>query len=94
MERLKQYKFIEQIKALPFVEELWLFGSRARGDNKEKSDIDLAVVCKENTKNSDWLDVCDIIDDADTLLSIDFVRFDTLKESEFKNRILKEKVVL
>ena len=27
----------------PEVERVWLFGSRARGDNFERSDIDLAI---------------------------------------------------
>jgi len=94
MKRVKQYKFIEKLKALPFVEELWLFGSRARGDNKERSDIDLAIVCKENTTSNDWLTVYDIIEDADTLLNIDLVRFDILSEGKFKDRILNEKVIL
>ncbi len=43
LEELKKYEFIGKIKSLPFVKELWLYGSRARGDNKDKSDIDLAV---------------------------------------------------
>ncbi len=39
------YQFIEKLKALPFIAEIWLFGSRARGDNGKKSDIDLAILC-------------------------------------------------
>ncbi|WP_341790402.1 nucleotidyltransferase domain-containing protein [Rickettsia endosymbiont of Polydrusus tereticollis] len=27
---------------LPFIKEIWLFGSRARGDNNERADIDIA----------------------------------------------------
>ena len=38
---------LKKIKNLNFVKEVWLFGSRARGDNEDKSDIDLAIVCKE-----------------------------------------------
>jgi nucleotidyltransferase substrate binding protein (TIGR01987 family) len=68
------YKFIEQLKALSFVDEIWLFGSRARGDNQERSDIDLAIVCPA-ASDTDWLKVVNIIENADTLLKIDCVRF-------------------
>ena len=67
------YKFIEQLKALPFVDEIWLFGSRARGDHQERSDIDLAIICS-TANDIDWLKVIDIVEDADTLLKIDCVR--------------------
>ena len=72
---LKKYNFIEKIKNLNFVKEVWLFGSRARGDNEDKSDIDLAIVCKENTTDFDWNKIIDIIENRDTLLMVDFVRF-------------------
>lgn len=93
MDKLKKYKFIEQLKSLPFVDEVWLYGSRARGDNKERSDIDLAIVCPKAT-DQNWYDLLDVIENADTLLEIDCVRFDKLKDSEFKKRIKQEKVKL
>lgn len=91
---LKKYNFIEKIKKLDFVKEVWLFGSRARGDNEDKSDIDLAIVCKENTTDFDWNKIIDIIENRDTLLMVDFVRFDKLNNGKFKDNILKDKKVL
>lgn len=91
---LKKYNFIEKIKNLNFVKEVWLFGSRARGDNEDKSDIDLAIVCKENTTDFDWNKIIDIIENRDTLLMVDFVRFDKLNNGKFKDNILKDKKVL
>ena len=91
---LKKYNFIEKIKDLNFVKEVWLFGSRARGDNEDKSDIDLAIVCKENTADFDWNKIIDIIENRDTLLMVDFVRFDKLNNGKFKDNILKDKKVL
>ena len=91
---LKKYNFIEKIKNLNFVKEVWLFGSRARGDNEDKSDIDLAIVCKENTTDFDWNKIIDIIEDRDTLLMVDFVRFDKLNNGKFKDNILRDKKVL
>lgn len=91
---LKKYNFIEKIKNLNFVKEVWLFGSRARGDNEDKSDIDLAIVCKENTTDFDWNKIIDIIENRDTLLMVDFVRFDKLNNGKFKDNILRDKKVL
>lgn len=91
---LKKYNFIEKIKNLNFVKEVWLFGSRARGDNEDKSDIDLAIVCKENTTDFDWNKIIDIIENRDTLLMVDFVRFDKLNSGKFKDNILRDKKVL
>ncbi len=73
---------------------MWLFGSRARGDNLERSDIDIAIICP-NASNTDWREVQEIIDNADTLLKIDCIRFDQLKDDEkIKSNIMKFKKVL
>ena len=87
---LKKYKFIQGIEKLPFVEKIILYGSRGRGDSRERSDIDLAIDCPKAT-DIDWLDVVNLIEEADTLLKIDYVRLDALKDSEqLKHNILKE----
>lgn len=78
---IANYTFIQQLTLLPYVEEIWLFGSRARGDNQERSDIDLAILCPHASAH-DWLAVVDIIENADTLLKIDCVRFDTLQKDD------------
>ena len=72
---LPNYKFTENIKSLPFVEEIYLFGSRARGDNRSRSDIDLAISCPKAT-DDEWQKVRDIVENADTLLEIDCVRLE------------------
>ena len=63
----------------PAVERVWLFGSRARGDNFERSDIDLAI--EAPTMDDDWLKIkLDFEDAAPTLLLIDLVRFEDAPE--------------
>ncbi len=94
MEKLKKYNFIEKIKSLDFVNQVWLYGSRARGDNELKSDIDLAIVCNDDATDGDWNKIIDIIENRDTLLMVDYVRFDRLKDNKFKKNILKDRVVL
>lgn len=88
------YQFIEKLKELTFIDEIWLFGSRARGDNRTKSDIDLAVICP-NVSENEWIKVIEIIEDADTLLKIDCIKFDQESITPMLyNNILKDKKVL
>lgn len=94
MEKLKKYNFIEKIKSLDFVNQVWLYGSRARGDNELKSDIDLAIVCNDDATDGDWNKIVDIVENRDTLLMVDYVRFDRLEDNKFKKNILKDRVVL
>ncbi len=87
-------EFFNKLKSLPFVETIWLFGSRARGDNMERADIDLAISCHE-AGTKEWLIIAEIIEDADTLLEIDLVNFDKLPEnSVLKQNILNQGIVL
>ncbi len=92
-ELFQRYRFLKKIAELDGVDQIWLYGSRAREDNWNRSDIDIAIVCPNISKDN-WFKVGKIIEDADTLLGIDCVRFDTLPEGIFKSNILKDKIVL
>ena len=87
------YEFINKLKKLEFIDEIWLYGSRARDSHLERSDIDLAIVCPNASKN-EWLDVLKIVEEKDTLLQVDVVRYDEIKDISFKKRIEKEKTVI
>jgi predicted nucleotidyltransferase len=94
MEKILVYHFLDHLKALPFVEEIYLYGSRARGDNGRRSDIDLAVSCPGAT-DEEWGKVLEIIENADTLLEIDCVRLDTLgNHDRLKQNIVSQGKVL
>jgi len=91
---LTDYEFFHKLSILPFIEEIWLYGSRARGDYREKSDIDIAILCPQATSEQ-WQEVLDIIDCADTLLELDAVRYDILADDDsLKHNILKDKKVI
>lgn len=91
---ITQKKFFQALTRLPYIEKIILYGSRARGDARERSDIDLAIVAPQ-ALTSDWLVVVDILDDADTLLKIDGIRYDALPiNSALKKAIDIEGVVL
>jgi predicted nucleotidyltransferase len=91
---LTEYRFLGQLAALPCVHAVWLFGSRARGTARERSDIDLAILCP-GASVEEWQAVLDIVEEADTLLSIDVVRFDELGSTDpLRAAILRDRQVL
>jgi len=86
--------FFEQLIQLPFIERIFLYGSRARGDYSEMSDLDIAIECP-HAKDKDWQIILDIIEKADTLLKIDCVRLDKLDvNNPLKKAIMSEKKLL
>jgi uncharacterized protein len=87
------YHFLKQLKSLPYIDHIFLFGSRAKGNNDERSDIDLAIDCPKAT-DQQWNQVMKIIENSDTLLKIDCVRYDHIKNRIFLNAILKNHYVL
>lgn len=90
---IKHFRFFDAIAELPFVEAIYLFGSRARGDASEKSDIDLAIVCP-SADIKEWLDIKEMLDNAPVLNHIDAVRYDKLDNGLFKRKIDEDKQVL
>ena len=87
------YRFLNRLSALPFIDAIYLYGSRARGDQRPRSDIDLAIVCPK-AASKDWQQVFEIIEQADTLLKIDCVRYDKITNLSLKAAIDKDKEVL
>lgn len=60
----------------------------------DRSDIDLAIICP-NATEAEWQMVVAIIDKADTLLRIDYIRFDTLaSEDKLKSNIILDNLNL
>ena len=70
---------------------VYLFGSRARGDNLETSDIDIAVDIDLSFRGKRKLK--EKIDKAAGLYSVDVVFFDEMSE-EFKKKVLNEGIRL
>lgn len=82
--QLHHYPFFEQLADLDFVDAIYLYGSRARGDFQVRSDIDLAIASSQLLPHQ-WQHILDIIDEAPTLLNIDIIHYEscpkTLKEN-------------
>ena len=71
------------------IEKVILFGSRARGDYKRVSDIDLAVVGGDFVSFS-----LDVDEDTSTLLKFDIVNLSGKVQEELLRSIEEEGVVL
>ena len=71
------------------IEKLILFGSRARGDFRRTSDIDLAVSGGDFTRFA-----LDVEEETSTLLKYDFVDLDRKVQKELLKSIEKEGVVI
>lgn len=89
MEQL--YKSISLIAQKCLAQKIVLFGSRARGDNSERSDIDLAVYgMPEKNQAQFWWE----IDDLPTLLKFDLVYITENTDKVLLQNIEKDGVVL
>lgn len=72
------------------IEKVVLFGSRARGDNSPKSDIDLAIY--SNSNFSDFIE--DMENNTRTLLEFDFSNMRTVKDEFFIEQVNKEGIII
>ena len=73
-------ELVRRVAVQPHVRRIWLFGSRARGEARERSDIDLAIEAPDAGPR-EWLEVCRVVEeDADTLLPIDLIRLEEASE--------------
>lgn len=71
------------------LDKVILFGSRARGDNRERSDIDLAIQGGDTVAFAASAD-----EDISTLLMFDVVDLDKPVQSELLEEIRKDGVVI
>ena len=90
LDKLVLEEIINISKKYSDIKKVVLFGSRARGDNEKKSDIDLAIY-----SNSSILDfIEDIENNTTTLLEFDFANMNTIEDELFIEQVNKEGIVL
>lgn len=70
MEERVREQLIRLLSGKPEIIRVILFGSRARGDADERSDIDLAIEAPAISQRQ-WLDLIFLFDQIDTLLPVD-----------------------
>jgi predicted nucleotidyltransferase len=93
MKDISHYRFFQSLTALPFIDAIYLYGSRARGDGDDWSDIDLAIYCP-NATSTQWDYVQQVLHTQEILVPIPATRYDTLIEVGFKAQIDKDKKIL
>ncbi len=74
------------------VDKLVLFGSRARGDNKLTSDVDIAVFVPQNMEKKGYF--IDEFDNLNTLLKIDLVFIDNYTDKRLINYIERDGIII
>lgn len=73
-----------------YIEKVVIFGSRVRGDNDLKSDIDLAIYSQQSLTEF----VEDIEMNTKTLLEYDFSHMNTVKDQFFIEQVNKEGIII
>lgn len=87
-----QKAIVDVLKSFSCVKRIILFGSRARGDNRPRSDFDIAVDCPD-ASIEEWVDLVESLPRVPTLLSIQLVRYNDAS-FELQDRIQQEGIVL
>ena len=72
------------------IKKVVLFGSRARGDNELKSDIDLGIYCDSDL----LLFIEEIENNTHTLLEFDFSDMNNIRDEFFIEQVEKEGILL
>ncbi len=88
-------KLIDEIRTLGYrydLEKIMLYGSRARGDSRPRSDIDLAVFPRKEFVREGRLAI--EMDDLETLLKIDLVIVSNTTDPKVLHNIKKDGVVI
>lgn len=80
-------------KSINTIHKIIIFGSRAIGDHMQKSDIDLAFVAPNMTKE-EWTELTFALEEElDTLLLLDLIKYEDAPE-DLKDKIMKNGKVL
>ena len=78
--------------AFPGIERVWIFGSRARGDQRDQSDIDLAVDAPDMGDPA-FRDLCDSLDRLPMLYKRDVVHWQKVGDAIFLKEIERDRQV-
>lgn len=73
----------------PWVQEVRIFGSRATGNARRASDIDLAISAPEATAGQ-WLELTDALEETPIIYEFDVVRTDHLQNTRLQEKIARE----
>lgn len=90
----KDYEILNTILIMPLKSRgcrLWVFGSRARGDYKEYSDIDLLYEAKADLPLGLIYDIKTQLEDSNLSIKVDLVDVKDLAES-YKHSVFQDRL--
>jgi predicted nucleotidyltransferase len=85
-------KIIAVVSALIPEAKIYLFGSRARGTNSERADIDIALDASKPLNRVDIDEVASMFTESNIMYRIDIVDFHHVSKT-MQNEIAREKIV-
>jgi predicted nucleotidyltransferase len=77
---------------MPGIDKVWIYGSRARGDHRPASDIDLAVD-GENLDRQEFTKLWATIQDEGLIYQIDLTHWQTAGDADFRARIERDRKI-
>lgn len=83
-------EMISLFKSFDSLDKVYIFGSRARGDYKEGSDIDLAIESKDDIK----LRLLNKLEDIRCILNFDVVDVNNIENEKLLMNIKKEGILI
>src|SRR3990167_8301275 len=93
LEKAELQKIISIVSAYPDIESVVLFGSRAMGNYKKASDVDIAI----RTKNSDHFSTAHLKgqfeDETNIPYFFDVIDYNTISNIELKKHINEEGII-
>lgn len=92
----KDWKLIEELAIKPLKSrgaDVWIFGSRARGDQKTYSDLDILYEAQEDLKFGDLALIQENLEESNLAVKVELVSRSDLAEA-YRNQIEKEKVAV
>ena len=84
-----QADFIRVFERYPQIHRVLIFGSRAKGNARPGSDIDLAVLAPQMT-DLEFAQLWNAIDDLPLVFKVDLLHWDRLANAPLKDKIRRE----
>jgi predicted nucleotidyltransferase len=81
------------LQNFPSVLEVRVFGSRATGQARRASDLDLAISAPDATP-LEWSDICEAIENVPIIYEIDLVRPEKTANERLREKIRREGIVI
>lgn len=86
-------KIIKLCKSIIPEAEIWIYGSRARGDYRERSDIDLALQASQPIDFFAIAELKEVLAAANIPYAFDIIDLNAVQDEKFKSVVKKEMVL-